>query len=306
MSAPAPVATPSRRSTFNPRLYAGLVAVAFVVATLLVRIGVEVVGAVVIVGWLVASGATSLEDLGGADPATLFPVPAIATLTMIELAALGAVAAGFAFLLPPARDTLAIRGGRWTIWPIALVGGFTVGTAPGWMAERLTEWMPDWMQTGTLELLAQALANSSLLGQVLMGAAVVVFAPLFEELVFRGLLWGAISRAAPQGVAWAVTTLLFAAYHLDPIHVLTVLPIGAFIGWVRWTSGSIGPAILVHFLNNSLAAALSMLLPADTGTPWWVALVAATVTLVVSVLAFPLRGPPFPTRASVAVPEEVA
>ena len=59
---------------------------------------------------------------------------------------------------------------------------------------------------------------------------VVVVAPLCEEIVYRGLLWGAVERyAVPRWVPFVVTTLLFAVAHFEftrtPLLFVVALPI---------------------------------------------------------------------------------
>ena len=58
---------------------------------------------------------------------------------------------------------------------------------------------------------------------------VVVLAPLCEEIVYRGLLWGALERyALPRWVPFVVTTLLFAVAHFEftrtPLLFIVALP----------------------------------------------------------------------------------
>jgi membrane protease YdiL (CAAX protease family) len=50
---------------------------------------------------------------------------------------------------------------------------------------------------------------------------------------------------------------------MNPIHVAAVLPIGLFLGWLRWMSGSIWPSMAGHFVNNSVATAMSVYMGAD-------------------------------------------
>lgn len=92
-------------------------------------------------------------------------------------------------------------------------------------------------------------------------------APLGEELVFRGLLYGWIegfwtwaggrSPSLPRHwgpiVAWLVSSLLFAAAHYEPAHIILVLPLGLLFGWLRWHTHSLLPSLVAHMINNSFA-----------------------------------------------------
>ena len=55
-------------------------------------------------------------------------------------------------------------------------------------------------------------------------------APLVEELVFRGLLYGWIESRWGSGLAFVVSSLAFAAAHVEPAHVVLVLPLGLMFG----------------------------------------------------------------------------
>ena len=51
------------------------------------------------------------------------------------------------------------------------------------------------------------------------------------------------------------------------MHVIAVAPIGFFLGWLSWQSGSLFPAILAHFGNNLVAVFATIMAPAaDSGT----------------------------------------
>jgi membrane protease YdiL (CAAX protease family) len=105
-----------------------------------------------------------------------------------------------------------------------------------------------------------------------------VFAPIVEELVFRGLLMRAvrnfvIRRAKFEGpsttrraqrVSILVSAMVFAAAHLYEAQNLTmlfVLGVSIFIfglvaGAVATRTGRLGPSIMIHMLTNGLATVL--------------------------------------------------
>jgi len=83
--------------------------------------------------------------------------------------------------------------------------------------------------------------------------AIVLVAPVCEEVFFRGFIqtrlrarWGSIA-------AIVVTSLMFGAFHLDPRHAISTLGIGLVLGWSVELTGSIRTAILAHMTNNLLA-----------------------------------------------------
>jgi membrane protease YdiL (CAAX protease family) len=85
-------------------------------------------------------------------------------------------------------------------------------------------------------------------------------APLAEELVFRGLLYGWLAGRWSNLVAFVVSSLAFAAAHAEPVHILLVLPLGFWFGWLRWRTGSLVPTIVAHMINNTIAVAAAAFL----------------------------------------------
>lgn len=84
-------------------------------------------------------------------------------------------------------------------------------------------------------------------------AVMAVLAPLVEELVFRGLLYGWLASRWNSGLAWIVSSLAFAAAHYEPAHIVIVLPLGLLFGWLRRRTDSLVPSICAHVANNAFA-----------------------------------------------------
>ncbi|HEY3753520.1 MAG TPA: type II CAAX endopeptidase family protein [Pseudonocardiaceae bacterium] len=99
-------------------------------------------------------------------------------------------------------------------------------------------------------------------------AAVVMFlyvwllGPICEEIIFRGLLWGAITRQDwGRWAAFGLSTAIFAASHLEPIRTTLLLVIAVPIGLARLFTGRLPASIIAHQMNNFLPS-LAMLLVA--------------------------------------------
>lgn len=84
-------------------------------------------------------------------------------------------------------------------------------------------------------------------------ALLAVLAPLVEELIFRGLLYGWLAARWGAGVAVIGSSVAFAAAHVELVHAVLVLPLGLVFGWLRWRSGSLWPSLVAHMANNGLA-----------------------------------------------------
>ena len=82
----------------------------------------------------------------------------------------------------------------------------------------------------------------------------VVIAPIVEEIVFRGLLFGAFAgRLGVLGSA-VVTALLFGAAHGDPVLFPTLAAMGFVAALAYAATGNLWVAIVLHALNNALGA----------------------------------------------------
>lgn len=89
----------------------------------------------------------------------------------------------------------------------------------------------------------------------LIGLIAVVPA-LCEELLFRGFIQPSLATRLPNWIAICIASGTFALFHMDPIHIITVLPLGLWLGWLTHASGSLYPAMLAHGTNNALAVIL--------------------------------------------------
>ena len=91
---------------------------------------------------------------------------------------------------------------------------------------------------------------------VLFFLAVVVVAPVAEEIAFRGFLFRGLS-VSWLGVAGTtvLTSVAWAAMHVqyDWLQLGQIFLIGLLLGWLRWASGSTLLTILLHMLANLAA-----------------------------------------------------
>ncbi len=93
----------------------------------------------------------------------------------------------------------------------------------------------------------------------LIGLAVVVGAPIVEEVLFRGFLYRGLAespRLGP-GIAIGLTATAWAFMHIqyDLYGVATIYLMGLYLGLVRHYSGSTTLTILLHGIANTAATA---------------------------------------------------
>lgn len=105
----------------------------------------------------------------------------------------------------------------------------------------------------------------SLTSAIIMFGYLSVLGPVCEEIIYRGLLWGAAERLQWGNERWGrlaaflLSTAVFAASHLEPLRTTLLLVIAVPIGLARLLTGRLLGAVVAHAMNNFLPA-LTLLL----------------------------------------------
>ncbi len=89
----------------------------------------------------------------------------------------------------------------------------------------------------------------------------VVIAPVFEELLFRGYLFGRIRERNGFWLSTILTSLTFAVLHGQFNVGIDVFILSIFLCYLREKFQSVWPGILVHSFKNGLAYVLLFILP---------------------------------------------
>jgi membrane protease YdiL (CAAX protease family) len=173
---------------------------------------------------------------------------ALLTLVLVQDAALVGAAAFFAsrhvtprawhFGLRPARfRTSALL----TVGAAALILGFEVG----WFELFGTDPEDD-------------LSSSSLIGAIAVGLAVIVVAPVTEELFFRGFFYRALRTRYRVWSAVLIDSAVFAVIHIQYIaqpEIFVVIAVFAALACLVYErTGSIFSVIAIHAAFNSIAS----------------------------------------------------
>jgi uncharacterized protein len=91
---------------------------------------------------------------------------------------------------------------------------------------------------------------------VLFGIAVIIFAPLFEEALFRGFLFEGLRQSRLGIIATLlITSVTWAALHIqyNIFGIAYIFILGIIIGLVRWKTKNIWTAFIMHALINLIA-----------------------------------------------------
>ena len=86
----------------------------------------------------------------------------------------------------------------------------------------------------------------------------VLFAPVAEELLFRGWLYTALREKIGIWAGILVTSVLFALAHWEKTHLYAaaVFPVGIALGFVRQKTGSLRASITFHAIYNAVGSVL--------------------------------------------------
>ena len=148
----------------------------------------------------------------------------------------------------------------------ALILGFCLYYAGNLLCSLLVQLLklqiPSYNDETVVELLSQS--------RWVMLACTIVLAPMVEETLFRGLIFGVLRRQS-RIAAYAVTILLFAAVHVwqyllvyDPGDVLLsavqYIPAGIALGWTYEKCNTVWGPIFLHMLINAISAGVLSLL----------------------------------------------
>ena len=173
------------------------------------------------------------------------------------------------FALVAARMVVA-RGGhdpvaelRLHFRPIDLPIGIAVGAVAQLVVIPLLYWPLLQLfhsDTLTLEEVARNLDRSARgpLGTTLLIVMTVVAAPVVEEVLYRGLLLGALERRQRM-VGLVASAAVFAALHFEPLQFVGLFVFGLILGALVQRTGRIGTSIVTHATFNAVTVATLLL-----------------------------------------------
>jgi membrane protease YdiL (CAAX protease family) len=90
--------------------------------------------------------------------------------------------------------------------------------------------------------------------------AIVLFAPVAEELFFRGIVFNAWLREAGRVLAYVGSAALFALIHLSLVSLLPIFLLGLALAWAYERTGSLLTPIVMHATVNGISVAFALAL----------------------------------------------
>ncbi|MGB7328137.1 MAG: CPBP family intramembrane glutamic endopeptidase [Rubripirellula sp.] len=285
----------SVRSNLRPRWWTPLVVIAASGAAFLLASTVLALAAV----WVVF-GEVSFEILGSAATmATLFESRwGLLLLFVMPQFALVAVPLAAARLSPePMARRLGLVRGTWPTW--AWIGSALATPLIGLVSGILVGLFLD--ESDGLKEISGVFRTHGQNGFLVPLALMIGVTPaICEEILFRGYIQTRLVRSFSPTIGVFVASFLFAAFHMDLVHVVAVFPLGVFLGMVSYRSGSLFPAMLGHFVNNVISVVMIVMAPEDETDVLAAPAIAVTLSILVvgilgmaaTVAAAVMYGPP--------------
>lgn len=249
--------------------------------------GVSMGGALVVT--IVAAGVVlSTRGLGMADLESVLMDIAVVVPSMLTQHGLLVLTAVLVPLLvkAPVKDALGLRGAPWPAFVMAPLGILALSPTSDALVRLMRELAPD-LTFGTLEQLEALMAAAPFWA---LWPLVALMPGISEELFFRGMWQRTFGKGA---LALSTSAVLFACFHMDPHHVVGVLPLGLYLAWLGARTGSTWVPITAHVFNNSAALLASKFGGeelAETETPlWWMPVGWLVVAGAMSVIVYATR-----------------
>ena len=150
----------------------------------------------------------------------------------------------------PFKELLLLRPVRFTFWPpvvLTLLGAIIVVAQLNSLMSMVLP-LPTWLEEIFNDLVGGPLWASLL--------AVVIVAPLTEELLFRGVILRGLLLHYSAPTAIIASSLLFGLVHLNPWQAVGAVALGVLFGWWYVRTRSLTLCIFGHAFNNLIAVIL--------------------------------------------------
>ncbi len=147
----------------------------------------------------------------------------------------------------------------------AIVAIFPVCLGLIWVSQRLMEWRSVAPEMQTMVKVLQTARGWDQYG--LLGVTAILLAPVWEEIVFRGILFTSIRQAGFPRLAWIGTCLLFSGSHMNLVTFLPLFAFGLLMIWLYKRTENLLAPVVAHALFNATNFAWMILGGSTAGDP---------------------------------------
>jgi membrane protease YdiL (CAAX protease family) len=93
--------------------------------------------------------------------------------------------------------------------------------------------------------------------------AVVILAPIAEEIFFRGVVFNALLRESGRRWAYIGSSALFAVIHVSLVALVPIFVLGLALAWIYQRTGNLLAPMAMHATVNAISVALALLVRFD-------------------------------------------
>ncbi|NLY47809.1 MAG: CPBP family intramembrane metalloprotease [Clostridiales bacterium] len=93
---------------------------------------------------------------------------------------------------------------------------------------------------------------------IVVAVYVIILAPVVEELMIRGIMYGKIRQGIPFMAANLLQAAVFGIYHMDFIQGIYTFAIGLLLGYIYEKAGTLLAPIVVHIIINGSGVLLDL------------------------------------------------
>lgn len=160
-----------------------------------------------------------------------------------------------------------LRRVEWSLLGLSLLGLVALLPIVQWLASvNQTLPLPEPLKSfeeSQMELIEQVLGSDFGLAFNLVMLAVVP--GICEEVLFRGYVQRQFERGTGAAAGIALSGILFGLYHIRLTQALPLIVLGLYLAYITWRTGSLIPAMLVHFANNAFSVFLANYVSSQPG-----------------------------------------
>lgn len=140
------------------------------------------------------------------------------------------------------------------------------------------------LQLQQMEMMQTYLTGDGVVWFALFNIAVVP--AICEEILFRGYVLRSFEKSWGIVAAIIISGVIFGMYHLQIANVLPLAAIGMLLAYMTWTTQSIYPAMVAHFVNNGASVLFAKYYPEAAFTevspeampPLWLVAVSVVIS----------------------------
>jgi membrane protease YdiL (CAAX protease family) len=162
----------------------------------------------------------------------------------------------------PLRDVLGLRRPPIVLLLLAALLGVALQGPVNIIASFIYNRYP--LPPDEIELLKKLFDVGALHQKIAIVVAAGVLGPAVEEMLFRGGMYGGLLRRHGALRTVLGIALLFALAHREPRNMLPDFLGGIAMGYLRWASGSIWPAVLLHAAFNTTSVVMALVYGPET------------------------------------------